>query len=569
MNKEKANYGKTKIPMSEEIFRLLRNILLSSNNNIHLRDIIEINRFLSIIDFNRYTSVIENIPANEYLGLLQTLVETALSNNSTLKAITIQSLLNESKDREKFQILYDNREEISNEDLSYVKSFMSDHVSASYIFNFTDHIVEAVTKINSGDYKNIEEVVDIYKGIIFDNYRTLNQVRVKSIDEKLDSGLAISELTNLASETIKKVSTPGFFIDTGLANLDKAMGGGLKRGALTLFGARTAGFKSGLMLNLACSIKMFSRSIETFDKTKKACVVYLSMENLQSETFQRMVKFALNKDPMDMVDANPETIASEVIEALTPPSANPDVELKLLYKRSNSIDINDIRNIVDDIETDGFEVVALFVDYLSTMNSVNYKLRDQETTSLAVADNSRVLYDFAIEKSIAIVSAYQLNRKNYEKHNLSGKEVLAHTGDSIAITRYADYIFVVNKDKVIFNRGTQFEKEMNFLRFDEAKQRSTNSSFKGYFHELFEDNNSFRLIHSKYFKNHLGLPIDFEKIDGEIEKVKKALEAENKAGMRNLIANQRSALNGQNNNQQQAMEQQPIQMLEVDTDLFS
>lgn len=563
MKLEHNKIGKTKIPMSEEIFRLVRNILLSSNNNIHLRDIMEIDRFLSIIEFNRYTSIIENIPANEYLGLLETLSKTALSNNSTLKSITIQSLLNESKDKEKFQILYDNREEISNEDLAYVKTFMSSHVAAAFIFNFTDEVSDAITKINSGDYKNVEEVVDIYKKIIFDNYRVLNQVRVKAIDEKLDSGLDKTELTNLASETIKKVSTPGFFIDTGLVNLDRAMGGGLKRGALTLFGARTAGFKSGLMLNLACSVKMYSKTLQTFDKTKKACIVYLSMENLQSETFQRMVKFALNKDPMDMVDANPETIASEVIEALTPSTANPDVELKLLYKRSNSIDINDIRNIVDDIETDGFEVVALFVDYLSTMNSVNYKLRDQETTSLAVADNSRVLYDFAIEKSIAIVSAYQLNRKNYEKHNLSGKEVLAHTGDSIAITRYADYIFVINKDKVVFNKGTSTEKEISFLRFDEAKQRSTNSSYKGYFHELFEVDNSFRLVHSKYFLNSLNQPIDFNIFDQEVAEAKRAEEMENRS-MRNF-----NPKFGQSNNTNTTNNQnQPIQMLEAGEDLW-
>lgn len=233
---DKTDYGKTKIPISIEIFQLVRNILLSENINIQLRDILEIRRFLDIIDFESYTSIIENIPASDYLNLLDKLVNVTLENNAVSKTITIQTLMNESKDKEKFQVLFENKQEISNEDISYIKKFMADHVAASYIFSNAAEMTDMITKISSGDYDSVSEIVEMHKEMVFRNYKEINNIRVKASDEKLDSGLSLNELTNLASETIKKVSTPGFFINTGFRNLDNAMGGGLKRGTLTLFG---------------------------------------------------------------------------------------------------------------------------------------------------------------------------------------------------------------------------------------------------------------------------------------------------------------------------------------------
>lgn len=532
---DKTDYGKTKIPISIEIFQLVRNILLSENINIQLRDILEIRRFLDIIDFESYTSIIENIPASDYLNLLDKLVNVTLENNAVSKTITIQTLMNESKDKEKFQVLFENKQEISNEDISYIKKFMADHVAASYIFSNAAEMTDMITKISSGDYDSVSEIVEMHKEMVFRNYKEINNIRVKASDEKLDSGLSLNELTNLASETIKKVSTPGFFINTGFRNLDNAMGGGLKRGTLTLFGARTAGFKSGIMLNLALSIKIHSKNLETFDKTKKACIVYLSMENTQVETFERVTSYCLNKGPSDLIDSDPNELATDVLNALNPATANPEVELKLLYKKSNTVSINEIESIVYDIENEGFEVVALFVDYLSTMNSTRYKSKDQETTSLAIADCAKDLYNLAIMNNICVISSFQLNRLAYNKNAVGGKDSLAYTGDSIKLATHANFIFVMNKSKIMINQNTPNEKIIDYIRFEEAKQRSVNASFKGYFYEIFDSRNQFRLLHSKYHKDSKGNSIDFEKFDELVQKYKLQEEANEKEIRKNFM----------------------------------
>lgn len=531
---EENSYGKTKIPITSEIFQLIRDMLLSDNINIHLRDVLDIKNFFSIIDFSKYTNSIENIPAKDYLTFLSELVEASIENNSISRLIVIQNLLNESKDKEKFKIIYDNKKEISNEDIIHLKKFMSEHVSASYIFNGADVLTDLITKIKSGTYDNISEVVEEYRNFITTTYRDLASVKIKEKDEKLDSGLDNESLLSLVSETIKEISTPGFYLNTGFANLDKAMGGGLKRGALTLFGARTSGFKSGIMLNLACSIKMFSKNLETFDKTKTPAVVYLSLENTQTETCKRIITYATGKTPSQLVGSNPKDLITNLKETLNCSTSNPKVDLKIMYRKSNTTTINDIYNMISDIESEGYEVVALFVDYISTMKSINYSTKDQQTVGLAMADNARELYDLAISKNIAVVSGFQLNREAYDKSKeLSGKDTLKLVGESYKMVTYADYVFTINKEVATSENG---ELVVDYIRFDEAKQRSNMGSIKGYFYEIFKKDNNFRLEHSKYYKKSDGSTIDFEKFDEFVKSYKdrQKQESQNNTGQKSI-----------------------------------
>lgn len=523
------NKGKTRIPVTSEVFQIIRNVLLSENNNISLKDVFEVNRFLSILDFDKYSGSIEDVPIKDYLTLLLDISENCINNNMASKVIFIQTLLNESKYKEKFKIMYENREEISNEDLNYIKRFMTEHVSAAYIFDGSENLKELITMIGSGDYNSVEEAVEKYKNFIFDSYKELNNLRIKESDEKLDSSLNIDSLTNLAAETIKEVSTPGYLLNTGLKNLDNAMGGGLKRGTLTLFGAKTAGFKSGIMLNLACSIKMFSKDIETFDKTKKPCIIYLSLENTQTETFKRVVTYTTGMSINQMKKMEPKELAEKALESLNCSTANKDVDMRFLYKTSNTIDVNYIYNVLSDLESEGYEVVALFVDYLATLNSRRFKVSDSQSSFMALGDNARELYDLAITKKIAVVSGFQLNRKAYEKNDLKGKESLAHTGESLKLTTHADNIFIMNKSKLPIHEGTDKETIINYIRFDEAKQRSTNSSKNEYFYEVFDMNNSFRLIHSKFYKNKKGESFNFELLDKYIKEYDELNKEENKS----------------------------------------
>lgn len=521
---------KTKIPISSEIIQLTRDMLLSDNNNITLKDISEVKRFLDIIDFSKYTNTIEDINASDYLNLLLKLTNKSLENNTISKTITIQSMLNESKYKELFKIIYENKNEVSNEDIAYIKKFMSEQVSAAYIFINNEKMIELSTKISSGDYENVSEVVNLYRDFISGSHKELTQFKVKEDDERLDSTLDLSSLSVLASEVVKELSTSGYYLNTGLENLDNAMGGGLKRGTLTLFGAKTSGFKSGLMLNLACSIKLHSKGIETFDKTKKPCVIYLSLENTQTETFKRLISYTTDYTLSQIKEMDPAELAKACSDGLNGDMASEDLQLMLLYKKSKTIDINHIYNVISEYETQGYEVVSLFVDYLSTMNSTRYKSSDMQSNALALADIASELYNLAIGKNIAVVSGYQLNRSAYDSNNkATGIETLKNVGESFKLTTYADNIYTINKSRITILTPNGEKKTTHYIRFDEAKQRSNLTSNKGYFYEVFEPKNSFKLAHSKYYRHKNGDKIDFDKLDNIIqeEEAKKIAEKNN------------------------------------------
>lgn len=523
--------SKTKIPISNDIFELVRDLLLSENQNITYKDITEVKKFIDILDKDKYNGVVENIPTSKYIEFLSAVTDAMIYSNNVGKVLEIQKLINECKDKEYFKDIYDNRKEISNEDIRSLKIFMAEHVSAAYIFKSADLMTDFITMIKSGDYNDVSEVVNSYREFITENFRYLNKVKTNEYDDKFNSGLDKTSLTNLVSETIKQVTTPGYFLNTGFANLDNAMGGGLKRGALTLFGAKTGGFKSGIMLNLALSIKMFSKNVETFDKTKKPCVIYLSLENTQVETCKRMLKYSLNLNNNELVNYRDcvDDLYEKMNESLNPPTASKDLDVKIMYKPSMSVTVNDIYNIIYDCEQDGFEVVALFVDYLSTMKPSRIDVKDQNTSTLAIADNARELYDLAITKNIAVVSGFQLNRGAYDtSKELKGKETVKNVADSFKLVTYADFVFMINKELLVTGMGTSNEQVINYIRFDEAKQRSISGSHKGYFYELFSKSNEFKLIHSKYHKKSDGRLLDFDKFDKTVIAYKEFLNANNK-----------------------------------------
>lgn len=539
--------AKTKIPISSEIIQLTRDLLLSENTNITLKDISEVKRFLDIIDFSKYTNTIENINASDYLNLLLKLTNNSLENNTISKTITIQSMLNESKYKDLFKIIYENRSEVSNEDIAYIKKFMSEQVSAAYIFFNNEKMIELSTKISSGDYENVSEVVNSYRDFINGTHKELSQFKVKEDDERLDSSLDLSSLSVLASEVVKELSTTGYYLNTGLENLDNAMGGGLKRGTLTLFGAKTSGFKSGLMLNLACSIKLHSKGIETFDKTKKPCVIYLSLENTQTETFKRLISYTTDYTLSQIREMDPKELANSCIKGLNGDMSSEDLQLMLLYKKSKTIDINHIYAIISEYETQGYEVVSIFVDYISTMNSTRYKSSDMQSNALALADIASELYNLAISKNIAVVSGYQLNRGAYDSNNkATGTETLKNVGESFKVATYADNIYTINKSRVSYCNSGGEKKTIHYIRFDEAKQRSNLTSNKGYFYEVFEPTNAFRLRHSKYYRDTSGNKINFEKLDNLILK-----DEEIKMAQRNNNNNQNNYGNRYSGYQQQ------------------
>ncbi len=87
----------------------------------------------------------------------------------------------------------------------------------------------------------------------------------------------------------------------------------------------------------------------------------------------------------------------------------------------------------------------------------------------------------------------------------------------------------------MINQNTPNEKIIDYIRFEEAKQRSVNASFKGYFYEIFDSRNQFRLLHSKYHKDSKGNSIDFEKFDELVQKYKLQEEANEKEIRKNFM----------------------------------
>jgi replicative DNA helicase len=85
-----------------------------------------------------------------------------------------------------------------------------------------------------------------------------------------------------------------------------------------------------------------------------------------------------------------------------------DIDIVIKYYPNRSIDTNDLYTIVEEIEDDNKEVIALILDYIKRIRPAE-KSKDEKEELKNVTNE---LKNFANEKDIPVITAHQLNRSS-------------------------------------------------------------------------------------------------------------------------------------------------------------
>lgn len=163
--------------------------------------------------------------------------------------------------------------------------------------------------------------------------------------------------------------------------------------------------KSTVILNLMYQIKKYNRDYQCKDVTKRPCIVLLTMENSVEESIERLFGMATDREKMIEFDVN------SVIEMLRKDgelNLNDDnpIDIIIKYKATNSVDTGYMYTLCDDLEDQGYEVIAFFQDYIGRIRSTQH-LSDTRLEYGAVTDDFKVFAQF---KDIPVISVSQLNR---------------------------------------------------------------------------------------------------------------------------------------------------------------
>lgn len=249
-------------------------------------------------------------------------------------------------------------------------------------------------------------------------------------------------------------------IPTGLADVDKLLAGGMRRGEVIVIGARPSMGKSALMLTIARNV------------SRVGPVLACSMEDSEQMLVSRQVAAAGRVNLADI--RSPEragdamwTRVADAVELLKP--------LMLHIDDRPALALKDVRRKSLQVKRRAGDLVLVVVDYLQLMEG------EGETRAYELAAIARGLKRLAKELNCAVMLLSQLSR---EADKLEGPPRIDHLAESGGIEQAADIIGLLwrearrkpkpdnkHKAQIEFAKNKNGPTDTVKLYFDGATQR--------------------------------------------------------------------------------------------------
>jgi len=275
----------------------------------------------------------------------------------------------------------------------------------------------------------------------------------KKFSMSIDSGSTIQSFNTAETHTLRtavKTMTLGIrkknrYIKTRIGGLNDMMGGGFESCRVYVFFGIPGGGKSTLLLNIALdAINPAINQYTLKDPTKKPVVLFISQENNQDETLVRIFDHNTNNGSKTLDQYSDKEISNSMVQQFSGPIA-----LEFIYMDSNTIDPLDIIDIIDNIESRGYEVVMLIHDYLKRLDTGR-----TENRNLALGTIVNELKTIANKYRMPVVTGNQITRQGQDAFisalksgNFSAIEKLnnSHVSESVAVLENSDGAFFLGK----------------------------------------------------------------------------------------------------------------------------
>lgn len=299
---------------------------------------------------------------------------------------------------------------------------------------------------------------------------------------------------------IKQLKSPNNKLKTGFKQLNNMFGGGFEGSRVYTFAASPKKFKSGLLLNLAISTTKFNKNYQPKDPSKRPAIIYLTMENSDVETYNRIYKYATGDDA-GISGSNQSW--EEIKATINSVTSGSNIKLITEYQNTGRHTTQLIDDLIDHYESEGYEIVMVVQDYIKRIKPKDFTASDTLRDRLgAVVDDFEII---AKTRQIPIVTAAQLNRESYriiEEYARRGTTDVAkelnqsQIADSSMIVENTDYMIIINREE-LFTKVEWIEaapqiKDLNksFLSFKLVTNRDTGafSNDSTYFAQPFVNN---------------------------------------------------------------------------------
>jgi hypothetical protein len=281
------------------------------------------------------------------------------------------------------------------------------------MMEFKDILSKAYRKLNFASDENVDwkSLKDEVTGAIEGIHTRHNKV-TKAFLLNLASMADPSSLANILQKAKDENEGKGAIV-SGWQRVNKMCGETLafRRGMMVCVGALTHCYKSGFVHDLFRHACVYNTPEPCKDPNKKPALLYFSSENRAEEDLVRMY-VALKENEtgvaVNVKDIDPVEASEYMIKRLTATGFHVD----MLRVDGNAFTVMDLFNTVIEYEAAGFEIQAIYFDYLALINKkgLNAGVAGEDIRHLM--QTTRV---FMSARDILFVTPHQLSQEAMTK----------------------------------------------------------------------------------------------------------------------------------------------------------
>ena len=294
-----------------------------------------------------------------------------------------------------------------------------------------------------------------------DNLRKINEVSRKAniASDTQFFSLDNDVYTQAIDDVYERNCNPSTKLKTGMTAFNRSLAGGFENGRVYVYLGLPGEGKSTTLLNIGLQIKQNNTQYTTKDKTKRPCVLFLTMENSLDETIERIFNLLISEDNMSSYGSSGEVKKILMQNGLAITDDSP-IDFVIQYVPANTVNTDYLYTMYDQLLDQGKECICVIQDYIKRIRSRDFKLLkgDMRLGLGAVIDEFK---EFAIDKQIPVITASQMNREATSKVDDGRKNRTVdlvrnlgrnNIGESLLILENADAAFIITPETTKFGK---------------------------------------------------------------------------------------------------------------------
>ena len=463
-----VNKSNIKLNMNFNIstLEIMASYSVSENRNIRRSQLMQMRNLFAMLDENLY---IVDHNKNKYFNFIIKALEGRLEKNikdsDILDKFINGGFIEDDSENSEEQIHISQLKVLSNPEVEWVSSTISESLKYSYINNDMNELYELLVKFRASDYSSRGEIVRLIEDEIVkvnNLFRKAKSEQSQEVTFSLKDGIFEDSMR----EIHENVTNPSCRLYTGMQGFNELIGGAVETTRVyMLLGLAGAG-KSFTLLNIAKQLKTNNKHYRPKDPTKIPVIVLLTMENTVQETVTRLFEITTGQD-MGKVDVETAIKMLKKDGEMYIADDNP-IDIIVKYVPNRSVDTSYLYTLAEDLEDEGYEMICLIQDHVKRIRSI------ERTPDIRIELGNVIneFKTFAMLKDCVVITNGHLNReaaKSIDDGNRTNK------GDLIRMIGRANIsesmLMIDNLDVGIVIQQEYDEKGNRYMGFKRIKER--------------------------------------------------------------------------------------------------